>query len=619
MLGGICGIIDFNKASISPNRIHKMMILLGNEKVIRQSCQINNWFYGAQIGLQPLERIRFYEDLQFFVIADALIVNRQALCTQLMVGNATSDNELILHSYKKWGKNCVDYLEGLFAFTIWDKKKEVLFCARDPMGKRPFCYSFEDGIFRFASEPKTIIEDIQYPLHYNRRYFINYLEKTPNETHTFIKSIKKLPPASTLIVHKNNIEINKYWLPQPQQQIYYKTTDDYLSLIEETTTKILREHWEHTDKVSFWIDGNPKSAALVAMYAKAFPDKELIGINYKASGKYASQLKNDDVLARLKKQFNFQLIQVTEENFGIPTLEQTYQKFWENDGPYANPTGSDHNVLYPATTQAGQYYVSGDKFFNPFIWGGNEYYRNLALSLRWQTLFDEFKYVTNKKRRFKELCLDLAPKAIVKRLSIYKNNFSKRSLDPSIIKPSLLNRQDRWERQRIEGAYPFLFRQNDLLSYFKKQCLGSPKSLTIIERRHNVSPFTPFKDRRLIDLALKIPIKQFAGTQNRTPLFERLLIHNSVPSDIIHAKKKFSWPIDLPVRKRLSLPFLISDFKKQAKHPIFLDLVNEERVGQILEQAKTTKIRGTQYQTIVNLFLLNHFFNWSSANYNIFK
>ena len=69
----------------------------------------------------------------------------------------TSDTEVILRAYRRWGPACLDRLRGMFAFAIWDEANHTLFCARDRFGIKPFYYSVVDGTFSFASEAKALL------------------------------------------------------------------------------------------------------------------------------------------------------------------------------------------------------------------------------------------------------------------------------------------------------------------------------------------------------------------------------------------------------------------------------------------------------------------------------
>ena len=67
-----------------------------------------------------------------------------------------SDTEVLLHAYKKWGKGCLKYLNGMYSFAIWDRNKRELFLARDRFGIKPLYYSEQPNGFYFASEPKGL-------------------------------------------------------------------------------------------------------------------------------------------------------------------------------------------------------------------------------------------------------------------------------------------------------------------------------------------------------------------------------------------------------------------------------------------------------------------------------
>src|SRR5690606_32152416 len=67
-----------------------------------------------------------------------------------------SDTEVLLHLYRRYGSSMVDMLNGMFAFVVYDRLKNILFCARDPFGIKPFYYAFKNGKFSFASELKSL-------------------------------------------------------------------------------------------------------------------------------------------------------------------------------------------------------------------------------------------------------------------------------------------------------------------------------------------------------------------------------------------------------------------------------------------------------------------------------
>src|SRR5919109_4236701 len=100
---------------------------------------------------------------QLVITADARIDNRDELISTLEVDRhhkgEISDAELILKAYEKWGQACPEKLLGDFAFAIWDGREHRLFCARDPIGIKPFYYYLDGKRFLWASEPRQIFQD----------------------------------------------------------------------------------------------------------------------------------------------------------------------------------------------------------------------------------------------------------------------------------------------------------------------------------------------------------------------------------------------------------------------------------------------------------------------------
>jgi len=127
--------------------------------------------------------------------------------------NTQSDTEVILKTYREYGNETPKYLDGMFAFAIWDSAKEELFMARDRFGKKPFYYTFVDGNFVFASEIKAIFKSgliekdkintsaIDYYLHFG--YIV------PDKT--IYQNIHTLLPAHYGVIKDELIETNRYW------------------------------------------------------------------------------------------------------------------------------------------------------------------------------------------------------------------------------------------------------------------------------------------------------------------------------------------------------------------------------------------------------------------------
>lgn len=123
-----------------------------------------------------------------------------------------SDTEVLLYLYIKYDKECLKYLRGMFAFAIYDKVKDRLFCARDRVGIKPFIYYFKDGKFIFGSELNSIFSLLDTKPKINQESILQYLKYLyipyPN---TIFEHIYKLSPAHILIYENKSIKIEKYW------------------------------------------------------------------------------------------------------------------------------------------------------------------------------------------------------------------------------------------------------------------------------------------------------------------------------------------------------------------------------------------------------------------------
>lgn len=178
----------------------------------------------------------------------------------------TSDTEVILALYHKYGENCLDYLEGMFSFVIWDINKQKLFCARDRFGIKPFYYFIQNDIFYFSSEVKALLP------------FINKVEEDidgiseylifqyPISNATMFKNIKQLMPSHKLSIENGNIEINKYWDLNYKNKISM-THEDYEKKIKELFDESIKNHLKSDVPVGSYISGGIDSG-LISILAK---------------------------------------------------------------------------------------------------------------------------------------------------------------------------------------------------------------------------------------------------------------------------------------------------------------------------------------------------------------
>src|SRR3954469_8822617 len=150
-------------------------------------------------GPQPMTN----EDGTVWIVFNGEIYNFQSLRETLLARghrfHSRSDTEVIIHAYEEYGTDCVRHLRGMFAFAIWDAKRQRLFIARDRVGIKPLYYCQTPNTFYFASELKAIIADPAVSREVNPgglRQFFSFYYLAGEET--LFKSVQKLPPGHHL-------------------------------------------------------------------------------------------------------------------------------------------------------------------------------------------------------------------------------------------------------------------------------------------------------------------------------------------------------------------------------------------------------------------------------------
>jgi asparagine synthase (glutamine-hydrolysing) len=166
----------------------------------------------TEAGHQPMSN----EDGTVWLIFNGEIYNYVELAAELKnrghAFKSATDTEVILHLYEEVGERCVERLNGMFAFLIWDERTRTLFGARDRIGIKPLYYYLDDRRFICASEIKAILEHPDVPRRPDLQGLADYLfvgsmlgGKTP------LVGIQELLPAHQLRFHNDHLHIRRYW------------------------------------------------------------------------------------------------------------------------------------------------------------------------------------------------------------------------------------------------------------------------------------------------------------------------------------------------------------------------------------------------------------------------
>jgi len=215
-----------------------------------------------------------YKDDKICISYEGEIYNPEELRAGLNVlgyGFRTeSDSELIAHAYRAWGEECPKKFNGVFSFCIYDKEKEILFLARDQIGKKFLYYTNYNGKFIFSSQVKSIIETPQFHKEIDLRalnYFLAF-RNVPDELCIF-KNIKKLLPGTVLRFDlKSGIfETRRYWEP-PTFEPEVGNEDALLEELEEKLLDAIKLRMKGEHSLGAFLSGGVDSSLVVALMSR---------------------------------------------------------------------------------------------------------------------------------------------------------------------------------------------------------------------------------------------------------------------------------------------------------------------------------------------------------------
>ena len=224
---GICGF--FGKKKNKREIVEKM-----KEKLVHRGPDAQGSFVNDSValgfrrlsiidlegGLQPMKS----SSQNLTVVFNGEIYNYQELREQMerekkILFVTRSDTETLVNGLEAYGPAFVEQLRGMFAFAVWNEKKEELMLARDFFGIKPLFYTVVDGNFVFASEIKSILQFPGVPKKLNERALEQYLSFQYSVLEeTFFEGIYRLPPGCMLFYRQGKYEICRYFQPKLQPE-----------------------------------------------------------------------------------------------------------------------------------------------------------------------------------------------------------------------------------------------------------------------------------------------------------------------------------------------------------------------------------------------------------------
>ena len=470
----------------------------------------------------------------------------------------TSDTEVVLRAYEKWGEACVERLRGMFAFAIWDPDKRKLFIARDRFGIKPFYYAVVNGAFLFASESKALLPfmpRVETDLDGLHDYFSFQFclgEKT------MFAGIKQLSPAHCGWVDAaSRVTLRRYW--EVRYDLDWQHDERWF--VEQVRLRLedsVRAHLRSDVEVGAYISGGVDSSLVAALAREIKPQERFQGFN----GKFGfSESFDESRYARaLAEERHIQLheVDIGEDDFvaAMPTV------IYHLDQPIAGPGSFPQYMVSKKVREhikvvlGGQ---GGDEIFGGYARYLIAYWEQCIKGALDGTMNNGNFVVTYESiipnlqtlRNYKPLIQEFWAEGIFdERDRRYFRLINRSNTFGNVVDWSLFRNPSSYEefREIFWGKNVGKESYFDSMTHFDFKTL-LPALLQVEDRMsmaHGIESRVPLLDHHLVELAATIPANiKFQNGELKRLL--RVAFGQKLPKAIVERKDKMGFPVPLQI------------------------------------------------------------------------
>ncbi|MFK5975002.1 MAG: asparagine synthase (glutamine-hydrolyzing) [Sulfurovum sp.] len=541
---GISGIINQSTREVSHQDIETMNNLISHRGPDGEGYFYkDNFAFGhrrlaildlSSDGHQPMNFLDKYTITYNGEIYNYLEI-KEILSMNGYIFNTHSDTEVILASYDKWGKDCVKQFNGMWAFAIYDKGKNIIFCSRDRFGIKPFYYTNIDNKFIFGSEIKQLLEFYE-DRFVNKEVLMSYLvfslEEYSNET--FFENILKLPQSHNLIyeLSTHTYTIEKYFNISIDNQL--KDIDENLAIeiYKKSFYNSIKLRLRSDVKVGTCLSGGLDSSAIASIAGNIYREKtnqKFTAIHAKSIEKstdeshYAIDVSNHSGL-------DLKIVEPTNDDF----IENIDEVIFAQEEPFGGPSiFMQYFVMKKAKMENCKVMLDGQGGDETLL-GYNRYYILYLKHSKFINLLKDIKDIKNKssqsllKIAYYYFGMTFTKLRIFLHKKEYKflNEEYMKYLNNEIILKITNSSKDDKELQILE-----IMQTNVpmLLKYEDKNSM-----------RNSIETRLPFLDYLCVNTAISLPIS-IKLKSGWSKYILRKVISNILPKNIIWRKQKFGF------------------------------------------------------------------------------
>ena len=292
----IAGIIGLNTDNVTLAKMFRTMTRRGPDAT--GICLVEDgWLLHARLavidpagGQQPM-KLHFGQE-EYTIVYNGELYNTPELRRELdklghqFIGH--SDTEVLLHAYAQWGEGCLEKLNGIFAFAVWERNSRQLFMARDRMGVKPLFYMQTQGGLLFASEIKTILTHPAAPAWLDRDGAAQILLLGPGRVpgSGVLRNMQELEPGECARYGGGKLHIRRYWKLMDRE--HRESFSDTAAHVRELVLDAVLRQTVSDVPIGTFLSGGLDSSLITAICAKKMGSKPLhtFSVDYVDSDKY---------------------------------------------------------------------------------------------------------------------------------------------------------------------------------------------------------------------------------------------------------------------------------------------------------------------------------------------
>lgn len=493
-------------------------------------------------------------------VVDARLDERLALARSLGLGpQQTSQADLILHAWLRWGELCVEHLYGDFAFAVWDPREQRLFCARDAMGVRPLYLHHAPGrLLAFASRAQALLSLGEVPKTINEGRIadslVNPLESV-DKTSTFYQDIQRLPPAHFVDLRGAQFRQQRYWCLQPGRVASLPRTDaQWADALTEALERAVGYHLDSDVRVGCMLSGGMDSSTLAVIA------RDQLARAGRGPLPTFSSVSDDATCSESRA-----IREMLQQPGFAPTLldpaaidalrDELLAAAWQSDEPFDASALLLH-AQYAAAASLGIGAVMDGIDADTLFSEGDGLVRQLR-ALRW---VDAWRNARGQQRIYpgmpawrtlgRSTRSALTPRRVRKWLRPYRLRSQVDAwIESSLLAPDFAGRIDLGGRLRRLSEWHQLDTPTDVASQ-AAQSLDHPNTIVGFERYHRIAawhgvdPRHPFNDRRVMELCVNLPDNQRMA-DGWSKVVMRRAMHGRLPDPVCWrtGKEHLGWSL----------------------------------------------------------------------------